>query len=126
MYAARTGRAALAAHRRDLTAADRSNGFTVREVRGIQAAAGLHIVAGPLTTVQAYRYDLVCALASEATRWTEEIIEPPVGDIRDEDMVEITRRVDQRYGTGTADRIRAIVAKTYAQPTGQAEPNTGS
>jgi len=58
LYEARNARAALAAYRRDITTAERANGLSVRDIRYLTRASNLRVVAGPLTTVEAFQDDL--------------------------------------------------------------------
>lgn len=74
-YQAPNGRAAIAAYRRDLTAAERHNGRSVRDTRDWLRAARLHIAAGPIGTRQAYEHDLAAAYAHRLSRWQQFDIE---------------------------------------------------
>jgi hypothetical protein len=65
LYAAPTAKAALAAYRRELTLAER------RSVRDRLSAAGMHVVAGPVGTVDAFQHDLASCYAEELTRWKD-------------------------------------------------------
>ena len=57
IYEARNGRAAIAAFRRDVVAAERGS-YPVRTTRETLARAGLHIAAGPIRTRRAFEYHL--------------------------------------------------------------------
>jgi hypothetical protein len=62
-YAAPTARSALAEYRRDVIAAERAKGWSVRDATEFVRAAGLCVVAGPLSTAQARERDFGYALA---------------------------------------------------------------
>jgi hypothetical protein len=71
LYQARTARAALAEYRRDLTAAERSDGRSRRDIAELLRAASLTVLLGPMTTVEAYQYDLAASYAEELQRWKD-------------------------------------------------------
>lgn len=110
IYQAPNGRSAVAAYRRDILAAERLN-RPVTEARLLVQHAGLHVVAGPLTTPAAYELDLARSLADEITRWSTEEIHVPIGaPIHPDDMAELIRRA----GADKADRVRKVVRAQYA------------
>jgi hypothetical protein len=108
-------RAAVAAYRRDLTAAERADGRSVRHTRELLSASGLHAVAGPLTTPQAYELDLAMALADEATRWsTDEYTVPLENPMAAPGFQEMFRRI----APAKAARIRVHILTRYLPPDG--------
>lgn len=110
LYEARNGRAALAAYRRDLTAAERADGRGIRHTQQLLTASGLYVVAGPLTTPQAHELDLAMALAEEATRWTSDHYEVPIENPMSAPGVQDMFR---RITPEKAARIRAHVLAAY-------------
>ena len=108
LYCHPSAYSAIAEYRRDLTDAERANGRTVRDVRDWLTAARLHVVAGPMTTVDAYQYDLARAYADELERFKDFTID--VGaEISPLAATDLAARIDR----GKAARIRALVRAEY-------------
>lgn len=104
---------ALAEFRRDVAQADAVNyGVSERTARKWHAVQRPRILAGPLTTGQAYRYRLATAYTAELTRWSTEVINVPV-DPADTDIAEAVRQLKP----GQAARIHARVTADF-QPGG--------
>lgn len=106
-YEARNGRAAIAAFRRDVMAAERGN-YPIRVTRDSLARAGLHIAAGPIGTRQAYEYDLASAYASRLSRWQQFDVEAAV-----DPGAETCNELAARLPAETAARIRQDVRARY-------------
>lgn len=94
LYAAPTERQAIAKHRRDLMAAERAGGRSIRDVTYWIQAARIRAVAGPLTTVAAYEYDLVCGYATALDKWTTETTLVPVNGNYPYDGIALAARID--------------------------------
>lgn len=108
LYEAATGRAALAAYRRDLYDAERAGGRPVRETRRLLTASDLHVVAGPITTVAAYQFDLARAYADLLERETRCDVSVPFPT-----TVLVTVDLAERIDPGKAAHLRARVRAAY-------------
>ncbi len=71
LYAAKTGRSALAAYRRDLIEQDVANGLSRRDAAESIRCSGLRVVEGPLPTPVAFEREFGWALAFAVTRRME-------------------------------------------------------
>jgi len=108
LYAARNSRSALAAYRRDITDAGRANGHTVRDVRYLVQASHLRVAAGPLTTVEAFQYQLARSYADAIEQFSDHIIEVACPAIP-MTAVDLAERLDP----AKAAMIRREVAASY-------------
>lgn len=115
VYEARNGRAALAAYRRDLTAAELVNGRSGRETRQWLAVAGLRVLAGPFGTRKAYEFDLAQRYAYAITRFKDFDI-----DIRPDAAGDCLPEFQAQLSAEDAARIRRDVRARYL-PKPQAE-----
>lgn len=109
-YAATSARSAIAAFRRDLADVERYNGTSRRETTAFLQACRLHVVAGPLTTPEAYELDLGWALAWEACRWTSHVPRSPATPEQCKPMLD-DRQIES---------VRANTRRAYAPPNEQA------
>jgi hypothetical protein len=113
LYEARRAASAVAAFRKDVAASDAVNyGCSVRDARRMHTVQRPRVLAGPLTTVQAYRYRLATAYTAVLTHWSSDVITVPV-EPSDDDIAEAVRRLKD----GQAARIHARVLADF-QPGG--------
>ncbi|MER7331794.1 MULTISPECIES: hypothetical protein [unclassified Micromonospora] len=107
LYEAPNQRAAIAAFRRDLSEAERTNGRSRRET-DLWLRANDFTAQGPLTTAQAFAIDFRWELAAAIDRWSPLQHDPDSG---------VTEEHAQRYGLSDEriERIRQQVATKYTQ-----------
>jgi hypothetical protein len=113
LYEARNARSALAEYRRDITAAERTNGLTVRDIRHLVQASHLRVAAGPLTTVEAFQYDLASAYGQEIESKASDIVVIEVAcPATPMTAVDMAERIDP----AKAAHVRAEVRQRYLPP----------
>lgn len=115
IYQAAHARAAVAEHRRKLTAAELSTGKPLAEVRRDLTAADLRVVAGPLRTREAFQLELADAYAAGLAHWRDAVDTVPLGA-----PIELggTKRIaDQVAEEAAAIRAR-ILARYLPDPEG--------
>ena len=106
-------RAALTEYRRMLTAGERANGTSGREIRQVLAHAGLSVHETPLTTPHAFMVDLAQFLGYEATRWStgREVIVPAVDNPAA--VAEAVDLLTAELGDTKASRMRTQLLDRY-------------
>jgi hypothetical protein len=106
-------RAAIAAIRREFTAAERDKGTPWRDIRELFTLGQVTVCAGPLTTPQAFDVAVAVALSAEVDRWGMDRVELVFDPANPDQVQDLIRHLTTEAGPAKTRRVCAQVLRTY-------------